>query len=225
MKIENAVIVITSAGTQLGLGLAHHFLSLKAHVILVDYNQNTLINTHQLCQTFAEQTYQYHLDDDSFECIQPLFSSIEQQFENGVDVLINLYPSLPFPSLIHDDFQSYSQNFARLADKILCFSKLAARQMLDNNNHGVIINLACQEIGPSHHSSSLIVDFTQSWASELAPFNIRVGGIMSRKVSASKSSNEKSDECCWRGNCAEIIRNTEYIIQNDYFNGRVLESD
>lgn len=219
MNIQNSVVVITSAGSHLGQNLAQHFLSLHAYVVLVDNDEITLNRTIQQCQQYSSKVFQYLLDDHSFESVQPLFSSINHHFDKGIDVLINLYPSLPSPSLMDDsDLEQYSGQVSNIATTMLCFSKLAAKQMLNNEKKGVIVNLSGQEQIDPHHSSSLISEFTQSWAKELMPFNIRVGGIL---PSALKHNNQPHN---WAHHHDELIRNAEYIVENDYFNGRVLDS-
>ncbi|WP_157946040.1 SDR family oxidoreductase [Vibrio gangliei] len=219
MNIQNSVVVITSAGSHLGQNLAQHFLSLNANVILVDNNEQALTQAMHHCQAYSSQVFQYLLDDDSFESVQPLFSSINQHFDKGIDVLINLYPSLPSPSLINDEtIDTYSYQFSKLAATMLCFSKLAAKQMLHNQKRGVIVNLSSQEQGTLAQSSSLISEFTQNWAKELMPFNIRVGGILPSR------STKHSQHTGWARSYDELIRNAEYIVENDYFSGRVLDS-
>lgn len=219
MNINNSVVVITSAGSHLGQNLAQHFLSLNANVILVDNNQTALNQALQHCQAYASHVFPYHLDDESFESVQPLFSSINQNFDKGIDVLINLYPSLPCPSLFKDEtIDSYSYQFSKLAATMLCFSKLAAKQMLTNQKRGVIVNLSSQTQDAFVQSSSLIAEFTQNWAQELMPFNIRVAGILPPR------SGHHSRQRSWAKRNEELIRNTEYIVQNDYFSGRVLDS-
>ena len=54
---------------------------------------------------------------------------------------------------------------------------------------------------------------TQSWAKELTPFNIRVGGVV---------PTVEHDNTHWAEVQDELIRNTEYIVSNDYFSGRVM---
>ncbi|WP_194091341.1 SDR family oxidoreductase [Vibrio hibernica] len=218
MNIYNSVVVITSAGSHLGQTLAQHFISLHANVILVDNNEVALNRTLQQCQPTSSIVLSYVLDDHSFESVQPLFSSIDKNFDNGIDVLINIYPSLPSPSLMAEtNFEQYSGQISTLASSMLCFSKLAAKQMLHNNKKGVIVNLSSSESeqASDHNSASLISNFTQSWSKELLPFNIRVGGILP----LSTHSNEHN----WARNRDELIRNAEYIVENDSFNGRVLD--
>ncbi|MBD1574899.1 SDR family oxidoreductase [Vibrio sp. S11_S32] len=218
MNIYNSVVVITSAGSHLGQTLAQHFLSLHANVILVDDNEAALNRTLQQCQPTSSALLTYLLDDHSFESVQPLFSSINKHFDQGIDVLINLYPSLPAPSLMDEtNFDHYSGQMSSLASTMLCFSKLAAKQMLHNQKKGVIVNLSSQDAENSsdHNSASLISNFTQSWSKELQPFNIRVGGILPPPPHG-RTNN-------WARNRDELIRNTEYIVENDSFNGRVLD--
>ena len=52
MDIKSAVILITSAGTQLGSTLAMHFASLDGIVILCDTNKSQLNETFERCKKF-----------------------------------------------------------------------------------------------------------------------------------------------------------------------------
>lgn len=64
----------------------------------------------------------------------------------------------------------------------------------------------------------MVSGFTQSWAKELTPFNIRVGGVVPQVESA-------NDEAVhWSEIREELIRNTEYIVANEYFSGRVMSA-
>ncbi len=221
MNIHNSVVVITSAGSHLGQPLALHFLSLGANVILVDNNEAQLNKTLNQCQAYSNNVFHYLLDDDSFESIQPLFSSITQHFPQGVDVLVNLCPNLPNASLIQDgNVDQYCGQMSKLASTMLCFGKLAAKQMLQHHKRGVIVNLSCQNTDYIDSSSyaSVISGLTKSWAKELNPFNIRVGGILPCTDIHTGYRNN------WARLQDEMIRNTEYIVENDYFNGRVLDA-
>ncbi|MFA0252814.1 hypothetical protein AB4480_25705, partial [Vibrio sp. 10N.261.45.A4] len=59
---------------------------------------------------------------------------------------------------------------------------------------------------------------TKSWAKELNPFDIRVGGILP-SVHHSRHDDYQNSFANIR---EELIRNTEYIVSNDSFNGRVM---
>lgn len=220
MDIQNSVVVITSAGTHLGQNLAQHFLSLNANIILVDINKENLSRAVQHCQAHSQhKVFPYLLEDHSFDSVQPLFLSINQQFPQGIDVLINLCPNLPSPSLMdNQDLGQYSNQISMLVAAMMCFSKLAAKQMLDNQKRGVIVNLSGQDHNQPYQPSSLITEFTKSWANELMPFNIRVGGILAN------FANKENSQSDWAHNHDELIRNAEYIVENDYFNGRVLDT-
>ena len=59
----------------------------------------------------------------------------------------------------------------------------------------------------------MVAGFTQSWAKQLTPFNIRVGGVI---------PSVEHEDVRWSDIRDDLIRNTEYIITNDYFSGRVV---
>ena len=93
--------------------------------------------------------------------------------------------------------------------------------MRKHKKEGVIINLGHhQNVNQPcslDNSKALLTGLTKSWAKELNPFNIRVGGVTPRlfnKVSAHTVNLINQ----------ELIKNTEYIVENDYFNGRILEA-
>lgn len=89
---------------------------------------------------------------------------------------------------------------------------------------GVIVNLTShqQQTLPEglENVSAMIVGFTQTWAKELDPFNIRVGGVIPAQFRTRDSANGD-----WAYVQDEMIRNTEYIVSNDYFNGRVMAAE
>lgn len=63
----------------------------------------------------------------------------------------------------------------------------------------------------------MVSGFTQSWAQELTPFNIRVG-------SCPQIASANDEIVHWSEMREELIRNTEYIVSNEYFSGRVMSA-
>ena len=69
--------------------------------------------------------------------------------------------------------------------------------------------------------TALVAGFTHSWAKELTPFNIRVGGV----IPSLNYSTEDVDKRQWAQVQDELVRNTAYIVANDYFSGRVVTTE
>jgi len=168
----------------------------------------------------------YHLADHSAESIEELFDYIDQNFEQGIDVLINHWPSLPLPSLISEgrNSEDFAKRLTGIASSLYSYGQVTARRMRKHNKKGVIVNLTTnQELGQFdglENVSAMITGLTQSWAKELTQFNIRVGAVIPMCYHLSKTDYGR-----WAQVQDELIRNTEYIVANDYFNGRVMAAE
>jgi len=108
------------------------------------------------------------------------------------------------------------------------------------SNEGVIINISsisrAGNVGQTNYSAAKagVAAMTVTWAKELARYNIRVASIApgfcaTRMVSAmpSEIQNRITSTIPARrfGQADEIAGASLFIVQNDYFNGRVLEVD
>lgn len=226
MDIKNAVVLITSAGSALGCTLAHHFSRLGAQVILSDTDQESLEAVMLNCQDLSDNISGYLLPDHSEHSVQELLNFISDQHQRGVDVLINYWPSSPLPTLIgNSSGELFSRQFVTLASALFNYGQASAEQMLRLEKSGVIVNILSlsdkKALLGFENASSIVSGLTQSWAKELNPFNIRVGGVV-----PSFSHSASNDACVpWSAVNDELIRNTEYIVANDYFNGRVVAAE
>ncbi|TXY46825.1 SDR family oxidoreductase [Vibrio mimicus] len=223
MDIKSAVILITSASSILGSTLATHFVKLGAKVILCDRDQPGLVDTYWRCHAISNQVAYFHLSDFSPESIERLLDMAEQKFERAPDVLINNLPSASLPSLTDEKpSEQFIQQLASIASSLFNFSHACSVRMRQRKTKGVIVNVVCnhapQDMSGIESANSMVSGFTQSWAKELTPFNIRVGGVVPQVASA-------NDEMVhWSEIREELIRNTEYIVANEYFSGRVMSA-
>jgi NAD(P)-dependent dehydrogenase (short-subunit alcohol dehydrogenase family) len=104
-----------------------------------------------------------------------------------------------------------------MAATMFSFGQATAERMRKEKKNGVIVNVIShpeyQDLSGFDNATSMVAGFTQSWAKELTPFNIRVGGVV---------PTLEHSESHWAEIQDELIRNTEYIVSNDYFSGRVM---
>ncbi|PQJ88787.1 SDR family oxidoreductase [Aliivibrio sifiae] len=221
MQIEHSTILITSAGNFMGRDVAYHFASLGACLIIADSNHDGLNETHRLCRQINSNVISFQLKDQSLESIQHLFHAIDREFSRGIDVLINNYTDVALPSLLAPYEDECPFQLTELAATLFTYGQYAAQNMRDHCKEGVIINLGHHKHSSQKqyldNSTALLAGLTKSWAKELNPFNIRVGGV------APRLSNEFSYPNINLIN-QELIKNTEYILQNEYFNGRIIEA-
>ncbi|WP_233422574.1 SDR family oxidoreductase [Vibrio metoecus] len=203
--------------------MATHFVKLGAKVILCDRDQQGLVDTYWRCHAISNQVAYFHLNDFSPDSIERLLDMVEQKFQRAPDVLINNLPSSPLPSLIDEKpSEQFIQQLGAIASSLFNFSHACSVRMRQRQTKGVIVNVVCynapQDRSGIESANSMVSGFTQSWAKELTPFNIRVGGVVPQVESA-------NDEAVhWSEIREELIRNTEYIVANEYFSGRVMSA-
>ncbi|MGF1763938.1 SDR family oxidoreductase [Aliivibrio kagoshimensis] len=227
MVIKDSVILITSSGSQMGRAISWHFAALGAKLILIDSNSKQLLSTHQTCEHLGGKVSSYLLDDGTDHNIRQLFSFIDEQHVKGIDVMINTMVEDETPSLLSSNSaELFSSQLTDLASKLFCIGKRAAQNMRKHNKQGVIINLVTNhelnsESDSLSNSRAVLSGITQSWARELEQFNIRVGGVTPtfHCIDQLPSTNALIKLQ------TELVRNTEYIVQNDSFNGRMLEAE
>ncbi|WP_217540020.1 SDR family oxidoreductase [Vibrio metschnikovii] len=222
MKIKSALILITSANSLLGSTLAMHFARLGANVILCDTDHNALVTTWQHCYAISHRVHYYTLPDRSPTSIHQLFDYIETTYHSAPDVLINHWPSVSFPSLVDEQpTERFIQQLANMASSLFTFGQTCSERMRQHQAKGVIVNLVwhntTQQQAGMENTNSMVAGFTQSWARELTPYNIRVGGVI-------PMAGANHHNLHWAEIQDELIRNTEYIVTNDYFSGRVMSA-
>ncbi|MDA0147023.1 SDR family oxidoreductase [Vibrio sp. LaRot3] len=218
MNIDSAVVLVTSAGSQTGSTLATHFASLGASVVLCDTDKRLLSETYQRCQSQSDSVYQFALPDHSLDSINQLFRFIETSLDCSPDVLINTFTAQAMPNIFDSSATDvFSQHLTCMANTLFGFGQATAERMRKEKKNGVIVNVIGHNTqlhqGGFDNASSMVAGFTQSWAKELTPFNIRVGGVV---------PCHEQNGLHWAEIQDEVIRNTEYIVSNDYFSGRVV---
>ncbi|MGV1719096.1 SDR family oxidoreductase [Vibrio furnissii] len=222
MNIESALVLITSASSILGSTLAIHFARLGAKVVLCDTNQQGLLETFTRCRHISQDVEHYHLNDYSLNSIHGMLDEIEMRYQGVPDVLINNWPNAPLPSVVDDrPAELFIQKLALMASSLFTFGQACSERMRHRSTKGVIVNVLSynspQDKPGIENATSMVSGFTQSWAKELTPFNIRVGGVV-----PIISANDEHEH--WAAVNDELIRNTEYIVSNEYFSGRVMSA-
>jgi len=220
MHVNNSIILITSAGSLLGGALAERFCVLGARVILVDHCHTSLKETYQRCTLISKEEVVYLcINDYSLPSIESVFLFIDEHYQQAPDALINLWPNPDIPSITEEHpIERFSSHISSMTTTLFSFVQLCAQRMRNDEKKGVVINIILDTNEKIQnrvdHTSSIISGFTQSWAKELTPFNIRVGGIIPNAI-----DHEPMNKLLY-----DAIKNTEYILENEYFSGRVMSS-
>lgn len=126
-----------------------------------------------------------------------------------------------------------------LTGVFLC-GREAAFQMVKHDVKGVIVNISsiCRSgnLGQTNYSAtkSAIDAMTVTWSKELSRYGIRVGAIAPGYINTemvAKIRQDVLDKLIQKipvgrlGEMAEISKTVQFIIENDFFTGRVIEVD
>lgn len=221
MNIHESIVVITSATTPIGRAIALHFAQLGASIALVDQDEVALYRVQKACLALNAHCESFVLQRDCEPAVIDLFDTIIQRFQR-IDVLINTAEAERFPSLFGERSTSqFCHSLNKIGLHFFAFVKQAAEHMRLHDTKGVIVNLVLDNthaFSQYDGTKALLSGLTHSWAEELAEFNIRVGGIVPLDLPLEMVGRDSQQrQYDW-------VRNAEYIVSNDSFNGRLLES-
>lgn len=249
MQIENNNFVITGAaqglGAAIGLMLAGH----GAKLALLDVNAERLDDAVAACKRAgAADAYAFTCDISDETSVGRSFVSIEEHL-GPIAGLVNNAGVLDDGMLVKvRDGEVVDrmplEQWQRVIDinltgVFLC-GREAATSMIRNGQGGVIINISsisrAGNIGQSNYAAAKagVVALSTTWARELARYGIRSNsiapGVFETEMVASLKP-EAHDRITSAvplqrtGTVEELAHAVEFIIENDYYTGRVMELD
>ncbi len=246
--LKGKTIVITGAGRGLGRSMAEILSHEGARLALVGLSEAGLQETACLCAGAAGDIRCYPADVADEAQVETLFTKVRRDF-GSVDGLINNAGTNRDALLVKVEDGRVQKKMALedfnkviavdLIGVFLC-GREAAVHMIEGGRGGVIINISsisrAGNAGQTNYAAAKagVAAMTVTWAKELARYKIRVAGIApgfcdTRMVANIKPAiREKiiaSIPLKRLGQPEEIGRTALYILQNDYYNGRILEID
>ncbi len=248
MDLQGKVIVITGAAQGLGQKMAEIMAGQGASLALDDLDRGKLKETLQLCSKSGSKVKDYLADVTQESSVEELFHSVQEDF-GGVDGVIN-NAGVTSDGLLVKVADGKVQSKMTLAqfNKVIAVDLLgvflcgreAAIRMIESGRGGVIINISsisrAGNVGQTNYSAAKagVTAMTVTWAKELARYKIRVAGIApgfsgTRMVTGipSKIRDKIISAIPLRrfATPEEIAQAALFILQNDYYDGRVLEID
>ena len=247
MQVKDKLIAITGAGKGIGRAMSTLFASRGAHLALLDVNEADLKQTAALCKTHGAKASIYHCNVASETEVVATFNKVASDFKR-LDVLINNAGILRDAMLIKRDNHQFKKMSlehwqqvidVNLTGVFLC-GREAAEHMIKFANGGVIINLSsisrAGNIGQSNYAAAKagVASLTVVWAKELARYGIRTGAIapgfihteildaMPEQILQSVLAQVPLRR---GGQPEEVASSAAFIIENDYFSGRIIELD
>ena len=243
MNIADTKILITGAGKGIGHFIASGLIDQAAKVFIVDNDEAALsaLPQHKNLQSF-------NCDLTNADAVEKLINEIFEQ-HGGVNVCINnagIIHSEPLINfLLKTDKKHSIQNWNNVINvnlnAVFYVTANVAEKMVATRTKGVIINIssiaAQGNSGQSAYAASkaAVEALTKTWSKELGMFKIRCACIapgffdtVSTRESLSEamlSKWEKSVPLARLGQLQELLSSVKFIIENDYFNGKVLALD
>lgn len=247
MDLKQCVIAITGAGQGLGQMMAATLAQSGADLALIDINEAGLEETRKQCQMLSSKALTYCLDVTNEREVEQAFAQIIDDFGqlNGLvnnagilrDGLLVKVKDDELSKMTLEQFEAVMK--VNTTGTFLC-GREAAAQMISSQSKGVIINISsvarAGNIGQTNYSASKAAVATMAvcWAKELGRYGIRVAAIAPGIVQTAMADQLKPEAIDRlkkmvpvgrMGQASEVAHAVKYILENDYFTGRVLEVD
>ena len=248
MQIESNTFVITGAAQGLGEAVSVALARQGANLALLDVNAERLDQTLATCKLEGSNCYAFTCDVADETSVRRCFTSIEEHL-GPITGLINNAGILRDGMLVKVrdgeivdrlSLEQWQQVIdINLTGVFLC-GREAATSMIRNESGGVIINISsisrAGNIGQSNYAAAKagVAALTTTWARELARYRIRCAaiapGVFETEMVASlkPEAHERITNAVplqRTGTVEELAHTVKYIIENDYFSGRILELD
>ncbi|MEP6948204.1 MAG: SDR family NAD(P)-dependent oxidoreductase [Ginsengibacter sp.] len=243
MEISQSRVLITGGGRGIGNFIANGLTQKSARIIIVDKDGQLLNDLPE-----QENLLKYQCDLTDPLAVEALIEGIFKN-DGGVNVCINnagIIHSEPLVNILSREEKKHNiTNWKKVIDvnlnAVFYVTSNVAEKMVLNKQKGVIINIssisAQGNVGQSAYSASkaAIEALTKTWSKELGMFKIRCACIApgffdtpSTRESLTEnmlSKWQKSVPVARLGELKELLSAVEFIIENDYFNGKVLALD
>ncbi|ATR84638.1 3-oxoacyl-ACP reductase [Pseudomonas sp. HLS-6] len=247
MQLTDKVIIITGGCQGLGRSMAEYLAGKGARLALVDLNEEKLQHTVAACKALGVEARHYLCNVADEDQVVQMVEQVAADF-GAIHGLINNAGILRDGLLVKvKDGQLSKMSLAQwqsvidvnLTGVFLCTREVAAK-MIELKNQGAIINISsisrAGNLGQTNYSAAKagVAAATVTWAKELARYGIRVAGIAPGFIETEMTASMKPEALekmtagiplKRMGTPAEIAHSAAYILENDYFSGRILELD
>lgn len=248
MNIHGANILITGGAGAFGRSFAFDLASRGAQILVCDQNKDALEGVIQEAQQAKLPVATYHADISQEGNVEDLFSTFVDQF-GKVDVVINNAGVAEDGLLIKKKGEHYEKFpisrwhrglSINLTGVFLC-GREAAFHMIRQGTGGVIINISSisrhGNFIQSNYSATkaAIVALAVVWAKELSRYGIRSLAVAPGYTDTPLTRNIPEDirnrvlipqiPLARLGQIHEVTHAIRFAIENDYFNGRVIDLD
>lgn len=248
MELQGKVIAITGSGQGLGRAMALQLAAKKPHVALIDMNEEKLAETKALCEAAGAQASTHVCNVSDEADVDATFTAIASQ-TGRLDGVVNnagitrdaLFLKVKEGQVEKRMSLEHWQQVidVNLTGVFLC-ARAAATEMVKAGNGGCIINISSisrhGNMGQTNYTATKagVAAMSVTWAKELAAQKIRCAAIAPGYIGTEMVLSMKPEAlekiasgipAKRLGEPQEIAHAVEFILENDYINGRVIEVD
>ena len=248
MDLKGKNVVVTGGGQGLGLAMALEFAKAGANLSLIDINEGPLKEAVTECQAHSVKATSYVCSVAKEDEVISVFNAIEEDHEL-IYGLINNAGILRDGLLLKMKDGEIQKRMSlaewqavidvNLTGVFLC-GREAATRMVENQVAGCIINISSisksGNAGQTNYSAAKagVSAMATVWAKELARYGIRAAAIAPGFIATEMVASMKPEALEKMssgiplkrlGEPSEVARAARFILENDYFSGRVLELD
>ena len=248
MHLNGKVIVITGGAQGLGLATALRLAPKQPNIALIDTNTKTLAEAKQLIEDAGATASSWICNVTQEDEVDQTFAQIAAK-TGRLDALVN-NAGITRDSLflkVNDrvvekrmSLEQWQQVIdVNLTGTFLC-GRAAATEMVKAGNGGCIINISSisrhGNMGQTNYTATKagVAAMAVTWSKELARQGIRCAAIAPGYIGTEMVLTMKSEAlekiaagipAKRLGQPDEIAKTVEFILENDYVNGRVIEVD
>lgn len=227
--------------------MAEHLAAKGARLALIDLNPEKLDEAVAACKALGVDARGYLCNVADETQVEQTIGKVAEDF-GSIDGLINNAGILRDGLLVKvKDGVMTKLSLAQwqtvidvnLTGVFLCTREVAAK-MIEHKTAGAIINISsisrAGNIGQTNYSAAKagVAAATVTWARELARYGIRVAGVAPGFIETEMTGGMKPEALekmtsaiplKRMGTPQEIAHSVAYILENDYYSGRILELD
>jgi 3-oxoacyl-[acyl-carrier protein] reductase len=248
MDLNGKVVVITGGAQGLGRAMAHRLAPKKPHIALIDMNEDSLAEAKKLIEHAGAAVSTWVCNVAKEEEVDAVFAQIAAQ-TGRLDAVINNAGITRDSMLLKVKDGVVEKRMSvehwqqvvdvNLTGTFLC-GRAAATEMVKAGNGGCIINISSisrhGNMGQTNYVATKagVAAMAVTWSKELARQGIRCAAIAPGYIGTEMVLTMKPEAlekiaagipAKRLGEPDEIAQTVEFILENDYVNGRVIEVD
>jgi 3-oxoacyl-[acyl-carrier protein] reductase len=246
MKVDGARILITGGAAGIGLHCARQLSASGARVYCADRDK-LAIEQARAAGTGSDSPEFFHADVSDPLQVERLVEQVVSA-AGGLDILVNNAGVLHDQALVsklgkrinQHSLDDWNDTLGSNLTGVFLMARAVAARMIADRSAGLIVNVSSVvrsgNPGQSAYAATkaAVASLTVTWTRELAPYRIRVAALSPGFVETGMTVNIppmfldriKAESPVGRfGELGEFADGLRFIIENDYFSGRILDLD